>query len=659
MPPVKTAVPPQAAGIYEAYLTCLAARGVGNKTFDSGARCFLARFPDPQTWAGLPLAARLAGTRPHLQPLLNFLMLHGHLRPGYDYLLDRKLTVILREAAASPLGPDIKRFLAGAEALGYSVRARTGMASEVAVRVLIQTGKPLAELTDADFAEFSTAITEREARLGRALKHYHHAVYASRAVVYHLGAPAEPVPRRSTLGRWSWERHLDGVSPQVRRPMVAYLERLQGTHARSSVQGTASELAHFGRFLARHDPGLASLALLGRQAHIEPYLNQVAVAVSHRTGAPIAASTAKQRIQSVGCFLDAIAEWGWPEAPGRRLVFPRDAPRLPHPLPRYLPPDQERALLRALEASPNRLYADALLLMRATGMRIGELTDLELDCVHEVPGQGAWLKVPLGKLLTERMVPIDEETVKLVDRITVHRSPGRPLRHPRTGKLADFLLTRQGRRVSAYTLRDELRRAAAEAGLDGVVPHQLRHTYATALVNAGCSLQALMALLGHYAGDRCQGGSRLASVPAGCGLRGEVEQLSDFGPGVALVAGAGHGLGDHLLGLGDEAGQGVQADCAVTEPVRRAQRGEGIDGLGEDGGAGGVGAGGGQFARSAQSQWPAGHDALSWSRVSSPSKICCRPIWPLLAASSRWRCRVGRNSMVVWKKVHDSQMDSK
>ena len=74
------------------------------RRFDSGARCFLARFPDPQAWADLPLAARLAGTRPQLQPLLNFLMLHGHLRPGYDYLLDRKLTVILREAAASPLG---------------------------------------------------------------------------------------------------------------------------------------------------------------------------------------------------------------------------------------------------------------------------------------------------------------------------------------------------------------------------------------------------------------------------------------------------------------------------------------------------------------------------------------------------------------------------
>ena len=226
MPPAKTPVPAQAAPIYRAYLDCLAARGVGNKTFDSGARCFLARYPDPRAWAGLPLEQRLASTRPHLQPVLNFLMLHGHLRPGYDYLLDRKLTVILREAAASPLGPDLKRFLAGAQALGYSERARTGMASQIAVRMLIQTGRGLGELSDGDFAAFGQAITEREERLGRELKHYHGALYAARAVVYHLGAPAEPAPKRSTLGRWSWERHLDGVTDQVRKPMTGYLERL-------------------------------------------------------------------------------------------------------------------------------------------------------------------------------------------------------------------------------------------------------------------------------------------------------------------------------------------------------------------------------------------------------------------------------------------------
>ena len=54
MPPVKTPVPPQAEPIYRAYLDCLAARGVGNKTFDSGARCFLARYPDPQAFSQGP-----------------------------------------------------------------------------------------------------------------------------------------------------------------------------------------------------------------------------------------------------------------------------------------------------------------------------------------------------------------------------------------------------------------------------------------------------------------------------------------------------------------------------------------------------------------------------------------------------------------------------
>jgi integrase len=106
----------------------------------------------------------------------------------------------------------------------------------------------------------------------------------------------------------------------------------------------------------------------------------------------------------VHCLLNDITEWGWPEAPTRRLVFSSDIPKLPRPLPRYLTPDLDRRLITALEGCRDRLAADALLLARATGLRVGELLDLELDCVHEIPGQGAWLKVPLGKLATERMV---------------------------------------------------------------------------------------------------------------------------------------------------------------------------------------------------------------------------------------------------------------
>ena len=52
-------------------------------------------------------------------------------------------------------------------------------------------------------------------------------------------------------------------------------------------------------------------------------------------------------------------------------------------------------------------------------------------------------------------------------------------------------------------------------------------------------------------------------------------------------------------------------------------------------------------------------DASLSSRSRIPSNIFCRPTWPLVAASSRWRWSVGLNSMVVTKNVQDSQIDSK
>ena len=492
--PQPVTVPPAAAQLHHDYLAWLARRGVGNRSFYSGARAFLARFPRPQLWADQPLSQQLALSS-QVHPLLNFLMLHGHLRPGYDFLLESKFHKILSEAALSPLGPDLMRFREGAIAVGYA--SANAMASQVALRMLIQTGRPLNGFVSEDFAEFWAAVERREARNGRRLPHYRNAIYGTRAVVYHLGAPLEPAPKRSTLWRWSWEHHLQGVPEGIRPSMVRYLECCVGTHARNTIQHTASRLAHFGRHLGTTDPQLSSLAQLDRRRHIEPYLSAIASAQHRHTGEPLSASERRGRIQAVGRMLEQISEWGWPEAPSRRLVFPRDAPRLPRALPRYLPPDVDRRLARALEAWPNRIRADALLLQRATGLRIGELVDLELDCIHEVPGQGAWLKVPLGKLDSERMVPLDEETLAVVDRIVEHRSPGRPLRHPRSGRLVEFLLTHQGRRISVYTLRDELAAVARAEGLRPVTPHQLRHTYATALVNAGVSLQALMMLLGH------------------------------------------------------------------------------------------------------------------------------------------------------------------
>lgn len=489
-------VPDTADELSVAYRGWLAATGRGNSAYDYGARWLFARWPDPQAWADEPLGVRLA-VKSHTRPLLSFLMWHGHLRPGYDYLLERRLPSLLREAPATPLGADLARFARAATELGYGPRAGAGMVSQVAARLLIQTARPLGGLTEADVAGFEAAVDAREARHQRAFKHYRSALFAARAVLYHLGCAVEPAVKGSAQLAWSWERHLDGVLPAVKGSLVAYLEAAAGTRARSTVSHLGSRLAHFGRHLAAVDTDLVSLADLDRQRHIEPWLHTIAAARHRHTGALLSASERRSRIFAVKRMLEDIAEWGWAQAPARRLIFVGDIPRLPRPLPRYLPVDADRRLVGALEASPNRLRADALLLARATGIRIGELVDLELDCVHEVPGADAWLKVPLGKLDTERMVPLDDEVLAIVDRIVEHRSPGRPLRQPRTGRMVEFLLTHQGRRVSKDVLRDELARASEAAGLERVTPHQLRHTYATALVNAGVSLQALMALLGH------------------------------------------------------------------------------------------------------------------------------------------------------------------
>ena len=65
----------------------------------------------------------------------------------------------------------------------------------------------------------------------------------------------------------------------------------------------------------------------------------------------------------------------------------------------------------------NDLPANVFLLLRHTGMRIGECVDLSSDCLHAgAPGQWA-IHVPLGKMKTERLVPVDSFVCQLVQRL--------------------------------------------------------------------------------------------------------------------------------------------------------------------------------------------------------------------------------------------------
>jgi integrase len=477
-----------------AYGQHLSGRGRGNTAYDSAARSFLDRWPDPQLWARRSLATRL-GASTSLRPFLTFLMVTGRLAPGYDYLVRRKLSSIWVVLSGTPMDGELGVFIAGAQRLGFSRRVASGMGSQVVARLLIQTGKPLHKLTITDLEDLAGACRSRFTDEGVGWHHYRGAIHATRNVLFHEGIVDSLSP--PCLVPVLMEERMRTVSDVLRPTFVNYLERKSVTCKPKTITTLATRLAWFGGFLATTDPALTSLHELDRQDHIEPFLIATTRVRNTATGQPITVADQARRILAVSNFLTEITEWGWVQAPPRRLLFRTDIPRQPRPLPRYLPTDADRALTEQLASSPNRMPADALLLQRACGLRIGELLDLEADCMHDTPSHGSWLKIPLGKLDTERMVPIDEETLALLDRITTTRSTGRPINHPRTGRPAQFLFTHHGRRLSQTALRNELTRAAAAAGIAHVTPHQLRHTYATTMVNAGVSIQALMTLLGH------------------------------------------------------------------------------------------------------------------------------------------------------------------
>jgi len=174
------------------------------------------------------------------------------------------------------------------------------------------------------------------------------------------------------------------------------------------------------------------------------------------------------------------------QTPADDLIRKSDFPKLPQYLPRPLSAEADRELQRRLAASADPT-AWALLLMRRTGLRIGELRDLAYHCVR-VHARQQLLKVPLGKLNNERLVPLDPTAVELVRRLQATSPRSR-----------SWLVPSGGSTRASY---DRIRRALTLHSRDLPEPehitcHRLRHTFATEMLGAGMSLVALMRLLGH------------------------------------------------------------------------------------------------------------------------------------------------------------------
>lgn len=214
---------------------------------------------------------------------------------------------------------------------------------------------------------------------------------------------------------------------------------------------------------------------------------QVCLWLKHLAEQDLHAATRRTIIVNIRSFFHWLAERTLLEADPDDLLRSSDLPKLPKYLPRPLPVDIDVELQRRLAASSNPSHL-ALLLMRQTGLRIGELIRLEYQCVHADPAGHRALKVPLGKLKTERLVPITDEINELIQRLQRKR------RRPRR-----WLLHRTKRHEAVYAeLAAALR--TVSTGLEDSVPitsHRLRHTYATSLLAGGMSLLGIMKLLGH------------------------------------------------------------------------------------------------------------------------------------------------------------------
>lgn len=207
------------------------------------------------------------------------------------------------------------------------------------------------------------------------------------------------------------------------------------------------------------------------------------------SGKPLCNHSRGAHIIHLRKLFDLLADHAFPPCPG--LLLSEDIPRPDQVLPRPLSPEDDERLQAELRRR-NDLLSNALLLTRLTGMRIGETADLAADCLRHLGGDDWVLHVPLGKLHSERWTPVDGEVRSLVARLRFFASlpPAAP---------AGLLLPRpKGRRALCSDLRSALCEAAAQAGITAhIVPHQMRHTYATTMLRAGVSLPALMKLLGH------------------------------------------------------------------------------------------------------------------------------------------------------------------
>ena len=287
----------------------------------------------------------------------------------------------------------------------------------------------------------------------------------------------QPVP---VAQRWA---RITAHAPELAATCHHYVAQIEVSLRPASVEHADRCLRLFADWLIDHDPTVRSLRQLHR-THIEAYKRWLATRENPR-GLPLKKSTINLRLGGLRIIIERLIEWDHPDAPLRNPIFGTDLPRLDEPLPKFLD-DDAAAKFMAAATRLDPQWRLVIEMLARTGLRITEFCQLRADAIITI-GDTNWLRVPVGKLHTDRYVPLHPVLIELH---TVWRALAGP---DNTG----LLITNRGRKLDRYSVSRAVARCARIAGIGHVHPHQLRHTLATQAINNGMSLEAIAAMLGH------------------------------------------------------------------------------------------------------------------------------------------------------------------
>jgi integrase/recombinase XerD len=212
-------------------------------------------------------------------------------------------------------------------------------------------------------------------------------------------------------------------------------------------------------------------------------------ASTHHDEQPYAPTSVARSLSTVRSFHRFLLREGDTDAdPAAGVV----RPRLPRALPHPLTVEEVQALLDAPDPSSDAGLRDRawLELLYGAGLRISELTALDVDDVDLDEG---YVRV-LGKGGKEREVPIGTYAR---DAVQAYLTRARPAMSGPSSRGALFLSQRGGR-LRRQSCARILRGYASRAGISRAVSlHDLRHSFATHLLDGGADVRVVQELLGH------------------------------------------------------------------------------------------------------------------------------------------------------------------